>query len=156
MATRIALALAILELLSAVPLYGIYTMPVAFFNTEGYWRPLTVGLNVLGVFFLLLPILAVLGLLRGWRSSFLWMGLFPVAAWVFGAVPIPFAKQLFYTADVVFNSYLITAIDGLAIAITYILYRSILTRSNPTPHSDAREPMGSASESGARAGGRER
>lgn len=126
---KIALGFAILELLSALPWYGVYTSPIAFYGSSGYWSALSLGTNLLAIFFLLLPILAVVGLLSGWRTAFLWMGLYPVVAFLFGVVPIPFATHL-YSSDKMLNTYLIGAIDILAVLITCWLYWSSRKRSN--------------------------
>ena len=126
---RIAFGLAVLELLSALPLYGIYTSPFRLYGADGFWSVISIVGSGLSILFPLLPFLAVIAFMR-WRTRFLWLGLYPVVAFLFGVVPIPFATHL-YTADKMINTYFIAAIDVLWIGIVAWLYWSI-KRSNNT------------------------
>jgi hypothetical protein len=127
---RVAFGLAVLELFSALPLYGIYTSPIRFYGADNFWSLISLAGNGLSVLFLLFPVLAVIGFMRRWRTRFLWLGLYPVVAFLFGVVPIPFATHL-YTADKMLNTYFIAAIDILWVGIVAWLYWSI-KRSNNT------------------------
>ena len=143
MTTRnVAILLAILELLSALPLYSIYTSPIRFYGLVGYWSAPSLAGNILAVLFLLIPALAVIGQLRKWKTAFIWLGLYPFVAFMFGVVPIPFATHL-YTADKALNTYFIAGVDILWVGITVWLYW-LIKRSNPTLKRDcakARSPL---------------
>ena len=126
---RIAIIFAAIELVTALTKYGIYTMPIRFYGMEGYWSLPSLGTNLLGILFLALPITAIISLLKGKNIGFLWMGLFPIVAFVFGVVPIPFANYL-YSSNVNINTVFIAIINILAVTISLWLYRSMKVRSN--------------------------
>lgn len=135
---KIALVIAILELLSALPFYGIYTMVIRFYGATNYWTPLLIGTSLLGLAFLVLPLLAVIGLWKDWRSSYLWMGLYPVVAFLFGVVPVPFANYL-YTD----NSALNTVFIGIANLCVVILAIWLFLQTRASSNNSLRPTEGS-------------
>jgi len=126
---RISMILAALELITAVSIYQIYTLPFRIYGGDNYWSLPILGTNILSLLFLLIPILAFILILKNKAVGFLFLGLFPVVAYIFGVIPIPFANYL-YTSNPELNTIFITIIDIMAIILALWLYLSIKKRSN--------------------------
>ena len=117
----IAKSIATLELASALPLYGIYSAPIRFYGADNYWTLLSLGSNLLGLCFIVLPLFAVIGIYRGWRVSYACMGLYPIVAFMLGATPVPFLTHL-YTNDLLLNTVFIGIINALALSAVIWLF----------------------------------
>ena len=130
-----------LVLVAALLRWPTYTFPFRTLGSEYFWSMEILAGNVLGILFLLLPILAFVGFLRHWRSAYVWLGLSPVVFFLFGSVPIPLAGY-FYSNNQELNTIIIAAVDIAAVLAVVWLYRSAKTRSNQslksgTPQSGA-------------------
>lgn len=128
---RIAQLIALGEVIVALPLYGIYTAPIRLFGATGYWAPMNLFTNALGVVFLVLPLLALYGVSKARNYGYWCLGLFPVVASVFGVTAIPFVKYL-YGSDVTLNTVFIVLINVLVTAAAVWLYHSGGLGSNPS------------------------
>lgn len=126
---QIAQLVAFGEVLTALPLYGIYTAPFRFFGAIGYWVPMNILTNVLSIVFVVLPLLAMYGVSKNKGYGYLSLGLFPVVAFVFGVTAIPFVRYL-YGSNVMLNTVFIALINIVVIAAAMWLYRSGGLRSN--------------------------
>ena len=119
----IAQIIAVSELITAVPLYAIYTAPFRFFGAAAYWTPMGILANILSVMFIVLPFIALYGISKELKIGYLAIGLFPIVSYVFGVTAIPFVKHL-YGSEVRLNSYIIIALNILVVVVTVWLYRN--------------------------------
>jgi len=126
---RIAQLIALGEVLVAMPLYGIYTAPIRFFGSIGYWAPMNILANVLSVVFVVLPLLALYGISKDRSYGYWSLGLFPVVAFLSGVTAIPFVKYL-YGNDAMLNTVFIVLINVVVTSAAIWLYRSGGLRSN--------------------------
>jgi len=126
---RIAIIIGTLELVAAIPLYGIYTAPIRFYGAIGYWEPMAVLTNILSLVFVLLPFAAVFALIKRKPVGYLWLALFPIVAFVFGVTAIPFVKYL-YGTDIQFNTMIIGVINTLVVISVAWVFFANKKRSN--------------------------
>ena len=126
---RIAQFIALGQVLVALPLYGIYTAPLRFFVAVGYWAPMNMLTNVLGIVFLVLPLLALYGVSTDRTYGYWSLGLFPVVALAFGVTAIPLVNYL-YGTDMMLNTVFIIVINVVVILAAIWLYRSGGLRSD--------------------------
>jgi hypothetical protein len=120
---RIAKVLAILQLLKALELHGAYTIQWARLTSDQAMSPADWAVAFASFLFLLLPIVAVLGLFRNNQWGFYPLIVFPIVAAVFGTIPIPFVAH-FYSSDVVFMSKVIIVVDLVFVGIGVLLFRN--------------------------------
>lgn len=131
----IGLVLGALQLATSVSLYGVFWEPWRWFQVASLFGVVQVAMFVASLLFILLPIAALLGI---WlHRGFGWYALcgFPVIAWIFGAVPIPFASYA-YSEDIRLNSIGITIVDALAIAVGVTLLMKQRARPNKVLQTD--------------------
>lgn len=121
-AWRIAQGLAVLQLLTAIVLHGVYTSQWARLTTDRVLPLVDLAVSIAAVLFFLLPITAVFGLLRHRRWGFYPLILFPLVAIVFGTIPIPFASLL-YSSDVELMSKVIVVINSAFAVVGVALAR---------------------------------
>lgn len=124
----------VLEMATALTKYGVYLMPIEMLLDFHYidWTPTLMIVSALQLSFLMIPFLAFVSFLLKSRLTYLWLALFPIIAFVFGIVPIPFANHL-YTSNVHLNSVFIGIIDILAAYVAWRLYKKDV-RSNNALH----------------------
>jgi len=84
-----------LVLVTALLRWPTYTFPFGTLEDERFWSVELVVGNLMCISFLLFPILAFLGFILKWRSSYFWLGLSPLVFFMFGTIPIPFAGYLY-------------------------------------------------------------
>jgi hypothetical protein len=125
---RVAQVLAILQLLKALELHGVYTILWARLTTDQPMLLLDWAVSLASVLFLLFPIAAVIGLFRRRRWGFYPLILFPIVAVVFGAIPVPFAAHL-YSSDVYFMSKVIIVVNLIFIGVYVLLFRDSRPRT---------------------------
>ena len=126
---RIAQVLAILQLLTAIALHGVYTSQWWPSASDQVATLLDWAVFVAAILFILLPISAVLGLLRYRRWGFYPLIAFPLVAMVFGTIPVPFASLLF-TSNIELMSVLIVAVDLFLVAVGIGLLRHAASTPN--------------------------
>ena len=122
LAWRIAQALAVLQLLTAITLHGVYTSLWGRMTTDQIVPLLDIEVSVAAILFILLPIAAVIGLFRYRHWGFYPLILFPLVAIVFGTIPIPFASFSF-SSDIQFTSKVIVVIDLILVIVGVALLR---------------------------------
>ena len=118
-----------LVLVAALLRWPTWTFPFRSLGADNYWSIDVLATNILTFSFVVFPILAFIGFLRGWRFSYLWLGLSPLVFFLFGSVPIPFAGY-FYGENHEFNTAFIATINIVAVLAVIWLYRSEKARSN--------------------------
>ena len=119
---RIAKVLAVLQLLKALELHGVYTVQWARLTSDQVMSLADWAVAFASLLFLVLPIAAVFGLFRNNQWGFYPLIVFPIVAAVFGAIPIPFIAQL-YNSDVVLMSKVIIVVDLIFVGIGVLLFR---------------------------------
>ena len=129
---HIGWAVAILQLATTFLLLGLWT-PWTWFAVFGSSLLVQSLLFIANILFLVLPVLAVIGLWKRSTLAFLALATFPVCAWVFGVVPIPCLSSIF-TSDIEANSMIITIIDVLAVMFGVGLFGFSRMRSNNALH----------------------
>ena len=92
--SRIPYYLAILILIAALLRWAVYTYPFQSIGISNYWHIATIGTNLLMISFLVVPVLGLIGVLRNWRTKYLWLALAPIIFYFFGSIPIPFSGYL--------------------------------------------------------------
>ena len=130
---RIGWVVAILQLLTALSLFGVLWAP---WNWLVLPQPMTTAgrlTMIASLLFISLPIIAVTKLWRRKISAFYAMAAFPIMAFVFGTVPIPYAS-VFYSSDISLNSWVIGIVDALAVIFAIILLLSCRRRSIKPPY----------------------
>ena len=135
---RFLIGASVLETVTALSYPVIYLLPFRVFGTAGYWTPISLATSVLALMFLLLPLLALAGVLKGWRLAVIALGLWPAVAFVFGVIPLPFG-HLLYTEDPAANTIVIAVADLLLLAAVAWLAIAKGPRSNNTVEADARK-----------------
>lgn len=115
-AWRTAKAVAVLQLLTALALHGVYTNPwIRIAVSQGI--SLIDGVMILAaLLFILLPIAAVIGLARHKRWGFYPLIVFPLTAFVFGTIPIPYASY-FFSSNIHSNSVIIVIVNVALIGV---------------------------------------
>lgn len=126
-----------LVLLSALLRWPTYTFPFRTLSADNFWSLEILMGNALSLSFLIFPVLAFLGFVRHWRSSYIWLGLSPVIFFLFGSVPIPFAGY-FYSEN---HALFITVVNIAALLIVVWLYRSERARYKNSLKRDAAKPQ---------------
>ena len=137
-ARRLIIGVSVLEAVTALSYPAIYVLPFRVFGTVGYWAPISLATNVLALMFLLLPLLGLAGVLKGWRLTVIALGLWPAVAFVFGVIPLPFG-HLLYTENPAANTVVIAVADLLLLAAVAWLAIATRPRSNNTVETDARK-----------------
>lgn len=135
---RLTIGLSLLEIVTALSYPAIYSLPFRTFGSMGYWAAVSLATHALALLFLLVPILGLAGAVRGSRIAFLALGLWPVIAFSFGVIPLPFGHFL-YTNDPAINTVIIGVVDVLALAAAIWLFLAGRPRSNSTVETDARK-----------------
>jgi hypothetical protein len=130
---RIALVLAVLQLMASIALYGVYWAPWSWFEVVGQSTLNNSLMFLASLLFIALPVAAVFGILRNSRLGLIALSIYPAVAWMFGAIPVPFASA-FFTEDIGFNSLIITIVDGLAILLGVVLLAKCQPRPNNALH----------------------
>ena len=123
---RVAQVLGMLQLVKALELHGIYTVLWAQLTGD---QPMTLqgwGLSLASMLFLLLPIIAVIGLFQRRRWGFYPLIVFPLVAVVFGAIPMPFLAS--YLRSFAFTSELLIVLNIVFMGIYLLLFRKTRTR----------------------------
>lgn len=93
----LTVALASMALVASLSMPGIFLRPLNAFRADNYYSEgwlLVAAVDILRVLFLVLPIVAFMGALRGKRWSLYPLMAFPAVAWVFGAEVLPFVSLL--------------------------------------------------------------
>jgi hypothetical protein len=118
MKLNLAVALSVLELLVALPSYGIYLQVLNTYGSHDFWEPIRVSISLLSMLFVLLPIYAVFTSLKNMKSAYLAIILFPLLATIFGVTTIPFIN-LFYPGHLLSTTTLIVINFSIVIAGIY-------------------------------------
>lgn len=116
-AHSLTIALAVLTLVSALSLPGIFMWPLNAFRMDNYYMNgvlLVASMNALRILFLVIPIVSVIGAIRGKRWALYGVMAFPAIAWIFGAGAILYLSHLF--APVTPRTIAITVINVAVIA----------------------------------------
>ena len=95
---NIAVALAALELASALSVPGIFLWPLNAFRMDKYYMEgvlLVASVDALRILFLVVPVVSLIGAIRGRRWALYGVMAFPAIAWVFGAGAIPYVPHIF-------------------------------------------------------------
>ncbi len=96
---RTAQVFAVLQLLTAFALHGVYTNQLWHLSPDQTMSLKGVAVSVAAFLFILLPFAAVTGLFRYKRWGYYALILFPLVAIVFGTIPIPYASY-FFSSDI--------------------------------------------------------
>lgn len=118
---RVGWVLAILQALCVAFMSGLIWTPLTSFEVVDAALLWKFALFTANILFLVLPVVALAGMLRRNRMGFIAMAAFPVPAWVFGTMPLPFSSALLpFTVST--NSWIITIVNTVAVAIGVVLY----------------------------------
>ena len=107
---RTAQVLAVLQLLTALALHGVYTNPWIRVSVSQGPSLLDAAMIFAALLFIVLPIAAVVGLVRNNRWGFYPLIVFPLTAIVFGTIPVPYASH-FFSSNIQLNSVIIVVVD---------------------------------------------
>ena len=118
---RVGWVLAILQILCAVFMTGRLWMPWTWFDVVNATLLWQLALFTANILFLILPVIALVGMLRRRRFGFMAIAVFPVVAWVFGTMPIPFSSEVLPFA-IATNSWIISIVNALAVVIGVTLF----------------------------------
>lgn len=110
-----------LILLAALMRWPTYTFPFRTIGAVNYWSTESVIGNILSLAFLIFPVLAFLGFIRGWRTAYIWLAISPIVFFLFGSTPIPFGSYL-YSDNHVANTVAIGVVDATAVVLAIWLY----------------------------------
>lgn len=139
---KIALIFMLVELVTALTKYGVYTWPFKMLFGDAYvdWSAVQILVTTNQIMFLLLPFMAVVLFLKKSKFAYLYAALFPLSAFIFGIVPIPFANYL-YSSNVHINSIFIAIVDLGAVYLVWWLYKKepVLTTHSTRPPASAGE-----------------
>ena len=119
--SRATCYLAILILVSALLRWPVYTYPFQIIGVSNYWNIATIGSNLFMVSFLIIPVLGMIGVLRNWKTKYLWLALAPIIFFFLGSIPIPFSSYL-YSESHELNTKIILAINLVIIGFIIWLY----------------------------------
>jgi hypothetical protein len=95
---KFAIALSAIELASALSVPGIFLWPLNAFRMDNYYMDgvlLVASVDALRILFLVIPVVSIIGAIRGKRWALYGVMVFPVIAWVFGAGAIPYISHVF-------------------------------------------------------------
>ena len=119
---RTAQVLAVLQLLAALALHGVYTRQWSLLTTDQVMPFLDKAVSIAALLFILLPIAAVLGLFRYSRWGYYPLIAFPLVAIVFGTIPIPYASH-FFGSDIKFMSNIVVAVNVVLVSVGVVLFK---------------------------------
>ena len=119
----LTIVLATLALLSALSLPGIFLWPLNAIRIDSYYMDevlLVASMDALRILFLLVPVVSLIGAIRGKLWGLYGIMVFSVIAWVFGVGGIPYLAHLFTPG--MHRTIAITVINLVVIeAATWIL-----------------------------------
>ena len=124
---RIAQVLAVLQLVKALELHGVYTFELIRFTSDQPMSLFDWAISFASVLFFLLPIATVIRLFRHSLWGFFPLIIFPIVATIFGAIPVPFSTYL-YSSDVHFMSKVIIAVNLVFVGIGVLLFKDSRAR----------------------------
>jgi hypothetical protein len=113
----LTIVLAALMLVAALSLPGIFMWPLNALRMDNYYMDgvlLVASMDALRILFLVIPVVSLIGAIRGKRWALYGVMAFPVIAWVFGAGAIPYLSHLF--APVTPRTIAITVINLAVVA----------------------------------------
>ena len=114
--------LAIIYILVALPLYGIYTQAYTFYGSHDYWNNWKILIYILSIAFIVLPAHALYAVLCEKKSAFISLILFPVVATIFGVIVIPFFR--YFVGEMMINSIALIVVNMLIMIIAIHAWRS--------------------------------
>lgn len=114
------ITLSTLFVISAVTRWSVYTFPYRSFGSANYWSPDLLLANSMSILFLVVPVLSLLGILFNWRVSCMFLVISPVLFVWFGAVPIPFAKDIFEYFGV-YGFEFVTIVNFVFLVVAFLL-----------------------------------
>ena len=129
MATKIGIVLGLLQVTVVILTPGVWISPFTSWGSEGYWEIEIVILNVLGLIFLLLPIIGLTLTLKGNRKGYLALAIFPIVSYAFGVTALPLIRHL-YGSDIILNAVLIAIINFAVLAGALLLFYATKPPSN--------------------------
>jgi len=103
--------------------YEIFTLLIRTFGSNGFFHPAMLSTNLLSIFFILCPLLALYYYLKNNNLSYLWLSLFSIPAFTFGVAAIPFAAY-FYSSNIQLNTIFIITTNIALIIASWYLYRA--------------------------------
>ena len=125
---RASLVLALLMVIAALTVPGIFMWPVWSWGSSDYFEPMTLFMGVLRLCFILFPSLAFYGLLQKRPWALYFMVAFPAVAWLFGAGSVPFISGAFPQGQPRLVAVTLINLSTMLIA-TWLLLR---TRGEPS------------------------
>ena len=118
---RVGWVLAILQVLCALFMTGLIWTPLTWFEVVDATLLWQFALFTANILFLALPMIGLVGMLRRSRIGFIAIAAFPIPAWVFGTMPLPFSSSLL-PFSIPTNSWVISIVNALAVVIGVMLY----------------------------------
>ena len=119
---RVSQILAVLQLLTAFALHGVYTSQWGWLSADNVMTLLDKSVSFAALLFILLPVAAVIGLFRCQRWGYYPLIVFPLVAIIFGTIPFPYASY-FFSSDIQFMSKVIVAINVILVGVGVALFR---------------------------------